>query len=57
MQGAATTCFVSLHSQVKGVTGEYFSGCNIAKPCSQAKDADMSKKLWEFRFSLTDQKH
>ncbi|XP_050378728.1 short-chain dehydrogenase TIC 32, chloroplastic-like isoform X6 [Argentina anserina] len=57
MQGAATTCFVSLHPQVKGVTGEYFSGCNIIEPSSQAKDEDMAKKLWEFSLSLTDRKY
>ncbi|XP_050378732.1 short-chain dehydrogenase TIC 32, chloroplastic-like isoform X10 [Argentina anserina] len=56
-QGAATTCFVSLHPQVKGVTGEYFSGCNIIEPSSQAKDEDMAKKLWEFSLSLTDRKY
>ncbi|XP_062026235.1 short-chain dehydrogenase TIC 32, chloroplastic-like isoform X1 [Rosa rugosa] len=55
-QGAATTCFVSLHPQVKGVSGEYFSGCNITKPSSQAKDGDVAKKLWEFSLSLTDRK-
>ncbi|KAI5328950.1 hypothetical protein L3X38_028347 [Prunus dulcis] len=29
-QGAATTCFVALHPQLKGVGGEYFVDCNIA---------------------------
>ncbi|RVW42012.1 Short-chain dehydrogenase TIC 32, chloroplastic [Vitis vinifera] len=37
-QGAATTCYVALHPQVKGVSGQYFSDCNIAKPGAQAKD-------------------
>ncbi|KAL6182208.1 hypothetical protein ACLB2K_043631 [Fragaria x ananassa] len=55
-QGAATTCFVALHPQVKGVSGEYFADCNIAKPSDQAKDADLATKLWDFSLSLTDLK-
>ncbi|XAR70282.1 Very-long-chain 3-oxoacyl-CoA reductase [Bertholletia excelsa] len=55
-QGAATTCYVALHPHVKGVTGEYFSDSNIANPSSQAKDAELAKKLWDFSLSLTDPK-
>ncbi|XP_050378717.1 short-chain dehydrogenase TIC 32, chloroplastic-like isoform X2 [Argentina anserina] len=55
-QGAATTCFVALHPQVKGVSGEYFADCNIAKPSDQAKDADLAAKLWDFSLSLTSLK-
>ncbi|XP_021895336.1 short-chain dehydrogenase TIC 32, chloroplastic-like [Carica papaya] len=53
-QGAATTCYVALNPQVKGVSGEYFSDSNIAKPSSQAKDAELAKRLWDFSLSLTD---
>ncbi|KAJ9706464.1 hypothetical protein PVL29_001795 [Vitis rotundifolia] len=55
-QGAATTCYVALHPQVKGVSGEYFSDSNIAKPSSKGKDAELGKKLWEFSISLTEPK-
>ncbi|KAI5328952.1 hypothetical protein L3X38_028349 [Prunus dulcis] len=55
-QGAATTCFVALHPQLKGVGGEYFVDCNIAKPSSQAKDADLATRLWDFGLSLTNAK-
>lgn len=55
-QGAATTCYVALHPQVKGVSGEYFKDSNIANPSSKAKDADLEKKLWEFSISLTEPK-
>ncbi|RVX01906.1 Short-chain dehydrogenase TIC 32, chloroplastic [Vitis vinifera] len=51
-QGAATTCYVALHPQVKGVSGQYFSDCNIAKPGAQAKDPELAKKLWEFSTGL-----
>ncbi|RVW41994.1 Short-chain dehydrogenase TIC 32, chloroplastic [Vitis vinifera] len=43
---------VALHPQVKGVSGQYFSDCNIAKPSSQAKDPELAKKLWEFSMNL-----
>ncbi|CAL2260231.1 unnamed protein product [Prunus armeniaca] len=55
-QGAATTCFVALHPQLKGVGGKYFVDCNIAKPSSQAKDADLATRLWDFSLSLTNAK-
>ncbi|KAH7557664.1 hypothetical protein JRO89_XS11G0198400 [Xanthoceras sorbifolium] len=51
-QGAATTCYVALHPQVQGVTGEYFDDCNISKPNAQATDAEMAKKLWDFSIDL-----
>ncbi|KAG5563265.1 hypothetical protein RHGRI_005875 [Rhododendron griersonianum] len=55
-QGAATTCYVALHPQVKGVSGEYFSDSNLAKPIALAKDEELAKKLWDFSLSLTDSK-
>ncbi|PIN01647.1 Dehydrogenases with different specificities (related to short-chain alcohol dehydrogenases) [Handroanthus impetiginosus] len=55
-QGAATTCYVALHPQVKGITGEYFADSNIAKPSSLAKDAELAKKLWDFSLNLTGEK-
>ncbi|KAK4486463.1 hypothetical protein RD792_009143 [Penstemon davidsonii] len=53
-QGAATTCYVALHPQVKGVSGEYFADSNIAKPTSLAKDAELAKKVWDFSLKLTE---
>ncbi|PSS11396.1 Short-chain dehydrogenase [Actinidia chinensis var. chinensis] len=55
-QGAATTCYVALHPQVKGVSGEYFSDSNIAKPSPLSKDVELAKKLWDFSMTLTDPK-
>ncbi|KAK7357311.1 hypothetical protein VNO80_16595 [Phaseolus coccineus] len=52
-QGAATTCYVALHPQVKGISGNYFSDSNVAKPTSQGTDADLAKKLWDFSLNLT----
>nr|TKR97505.1 short-chain dehydrogenase TIC 32, chloroplastic-like [Populus alba] len=44
-QGAATTCYIASHPQVKGMIGNYFMDSNIAEPSSQAKDAELAKKL------------
>ncbi|KAK6130075.1 hypothetical protein DH2020_036202 [Rehmannia glutinosa] len=55
-QGAATTCYVALHPQVKGVSGEYFADSNIAKRSSLASDTDLAKKLWDFSLNLTEPK-
>ncbi|KAK3434335.1 short-chain dehydrogenase TIC 32, chloroplastic [Eucalyptus grandis] len=52
-QGAATTCYVALHPQVKGISGEYFMDSNKAKGSSLAQDAELGKKLWDFSISLT----
>ncbi|KAK4400794.1 Short-chain dehydrogenase, chloroplastic [Sesamum angolense] len=55
-QGAATTCYVALHPQVKGVSGEYFADSNIGKASALAKDAELAKKLWDFSLKLTEPK-
>ncbi|GAY41121.1 hypothetical protein CUMW_057030 [Citrus unshiu] len=51
-QGAATTCYVALHPQVQGVSGEYFSDSNIYKPNSQGQNMELAKKLWDFSMNL-----
>lgn len=55
-QGAATTCYVALNPQVKGVSGQYFVDCNIAKASPLAKDEVMAKKLWDYSLSLINNK-
>ncbi|CAL9172882.1 unnamed protein product [Musa hybrid cultivar] len=51
-QGAATTCYVALHPQVKEVSGRYFCDSNLAELSSKAKDVDLAKKLWDFSVDL-----
>lgn len=51
-QGAATTCYVALHPKLKGVTGKYFADCNEVTPSSQATDALLARKLWDFSEKL-----
>lgn len=47
---------MALNPRVKGVTGEYFSDCNLGKASSLANDPDLAKKLWEFSLNLIDPK-
>lgn len=54
-QGAATQCYVALHPQVKGISGEYFMDSNKAKVSSHAQDAELAKKLWDFSLSMTNE--
>ncbi|XP_062193629.1 uncharacterized protein LOC133897074 [Phragmites australis] len=51
-QGAATTCYVALHPEVKGVSGKYFCDSNLYEPSDKAKDMDLAKKLWDFSVEL-----
>ncbi|KAJ6850507.1 short-chain dehydrogenase TIC 32, chloroplastic-like [Iris pallida] len=51
-QGAATTCYVALHPQVKGVTGKYFADNNLAGLKGQATDTNLAKKLWDFSLNM-----
>ncbi|GAA0164385.1 dehydrogenase [Lithospermum erythrorhizon] len=53
-QGAATTCYVALHPQLKDVTGKYFLDCNEYQPSKLANDEDLAKKLWDFSNKLID---
>ncbi|KAK1408283.1 hypothetical protein QVD17_39925 [Tagetes erecta] len=55
-QGAATSCYVALHPQVKGVSGEYFADSNLSKASKYIDDPEMAKKLWDFSLKLTESK-
>jgi WW domain-containing oxidoreductase len=46
-EGAATQCYLAVHPSVEGVTGKYFSDCNVGKPSSRGRDEAMAAKLWE----------
>lgn len=52
-QGAATTCYVALNPQVKGVSGKYFNNCNECAPSYEAMDEDLAAKLWDFSMKMT----
>ncbi|KAD6796449.1 hypothetical protein E3N88_07345 [Mikania micrantha] len=56
-QGAATTCYVALHPQVKRMSGMYFSNCNPCAASSQANDAQLAEKSWNFTANLIKENH
>lgn len=46
-QGAATTCYLALHPDVKETRGKYFADCKEANSSSHAKDSDLARGLWD----------
>ncbi|XP_006662784.1 short-chain dehydrogenase TIC 32, chloroplastic-like [Oryza brachyantha] len=53
-QGAATTCYLALHPDVKDVSGKYFADCEEATPRPAGRDAELAKRLWDFSEQLVD---
>ena len=51
-QGAATTCYVGLNPQLRGVTGKYFADCNEEKTSKLAKSDELAKQFWDFSEEL-----
>ena len=45
-QGAATQCYVSVHPDLDGVTGNYFSDCNPEQTSKHGQDLEMARRLW-----------
>ena len=45
-QGAATQCYVATNPTLAGVSGEYFSDCNIASSSALSNDAELAARLW-----------
>ncbi len=52
-QGAATTCYVGAHPELKRVTGYYFADCNLALPNAHMQDDEMAARLWAVSEELT----
>ena len=46
-EGAATSCYVAVNPKAEGISGEYFSDCNIAKPRTDANDPALAARLWQ----------
>ncbi|MEZ4265978.1 MAG: SDR family oxidoreductase [Myxococcota bacterium] len=45
-QGAATQCYVATSPALAGVSGKYFSDCNVEEPTPAALDDAMADRLW-----------
>jgi NAD(P)-dependent dehydrogenase (short-subunit alcohol dehydrogenase family) len=52
-QGAATSCYVGAHPDLRGVSGYYFSDCNPAQPNAHMQDDEMAARLWAVSEELT----
>ncbi|MFS7957024.1 putative very-long-chain 3-oxoacyl-CoA reductase [Helianthus anomalus] len=50
--GAATSCYVALHPNLKGVSGKYFMYCNEYATSNLATDPELAKKLWDYSCNL-----
>ena len=48
MQGASTAIYLATSDDVKGITGEYFYKCKIAKSSKRSKDMKLARRLYEF---------
>lgn len=46
-EGAATQCYLAVHPAVAGISGEYFSHCNVASCSELARDAALAARLWQ----------
>jgi WW domain-containing oxidoreductase len=46
-EGAATQCYLAVHPNVEGVSGEYFADSNVSKSSSKGRDDALAAKLWE----------
>ena len=45
-EGAATQCFVAVSPKADGVSGEYFSHCQVIEPRADARDEGLADRLW-----------
>lgn len=55
MKGASTTCYVALHTQPKGISGEYFSHNSLDKAAAVAADKDLAAQLWDFSIDTNNE--
>jgi len=46
-RGAATQALLAANPGVTGITGEFWSNCQIAKGNPLLEDGDLAKRLWD----------
>ena len=56
-EGARTAVFLATDETVKGITGEYFYKCKIARSSKRSKDPELAKKLYELSEQLVGSGH
>lgn len=45
--GAQTTLYCALQEGIEGLSGQYFSNCEVKNVSAKAQDDAVAKKLWE----------
>lgn len=51
-QGAATSCYVAVHDDVRDVAGAYFANCRRAKSSAAGRDTALAEALWSVSADL-----
>lgn len=51
-QGAQTTIYCAVHENCASETGLYYDDCKVKKPCADAENLDIAKKLWDVSWEL-----
>ncbi|MBX7196723.1 MAG: SDR family oxidoreductase [Sandaracinaceae bacterium] len=46
-EGAATQCFVAVSPKAEGITGKYFSHCQVIAPRREGEDDALADRLWQ----------
>lgn len=46
-QGAATQCYVAIHPDLNGVTGDFYADCRPATPNPHSDDPAFRERLWQ----------
>lgn len=53
-RGAETSIYVASAPELKGVTGEYFSNCKVARSSKASHNVDDQRRLWELSEQMAD---
>ena len=53
-QRAATVALLAASPRVNGITGEYWSDCQVAEGNSLLNDGDLAKRLWEVSIQIIE---
>ena len=56
-QGARTAIYLAASTGVKGITGEYFYKCKIAKSSKRSKDMKLAKRLFDFSEQIVGEEY
>lgn len=54
VQGAETTLYATLSSELDEKSGDYLEDCSIVLPSARARDVSAQERLWEIAHGLLD---